>query len=50
MRPKTMFERWDGLFIPSLKHEWGNAWDKMRSKKEEAFIWSLWHKAIRNGN
>jgi hypothetical protein len=28
------------------KLKWGNVWDKMRSKKEGDFIWSLWHKVV----
>lgn len=28
------------------KFKWGTVWDKMRSKKEGDFIWSLWQKVV----
>lgn len=31
---------------PQFKFQMGNVWDNMRIKKEGAFIWVIWHKAI----
>ena len=44
--PKTIFYKWHNILIPSLELKWRNVWDKMKSKEEGAFIWSLWHKAM----
>ena len=30
----------------NVKLEWGNVWDRLRNRKEGAFIWALWHKVV----
>lgn len=31
---------------PRMLVQVGHVWDNMRGKKEGAFIWVLWHKAV----
>jgi len=32
--------------LRSFKLRWMNTWHKQRSKKEAAFIWAVWNKAV----
>jgi hypothetical protein len=35
------------VYLPrNYKLYWSHVWDPLRSRKEAAFMWSIWHKAI----
>ena len=40
-------DKWQGYLSGNYKFYWSQVWNPMRSGKEAAFIWSIWHKAWR---
>lgn len=44
--PKSIIVKQHGNIPHRLKLKWGNVWDRMRNKKEGAFISSIWHKVV----
>ena len=38
---RSIVVKWHGIIPPRLNFKWGNLWDKMCSKNEGAFIWSI---------
>lgn len=38
--------KWHHVLTTEALVKWGNIWHTQRNKKESAFIWSIWHKAI----
>ena len=39
-------EKWQGYLLGNYKFYWSQVWDPLRTGKEAAFIWSIWHKAV----
>ena len=39
-------DKWQGYLPGNYKFFWSQVWDPLRSGKEAAFIWSIWHKAV----
>jgi hypothetical protein len=44
--PRSIIIKLHGILTPRLKLELGNVWGITRSRKEGAYIWSIWHKAV----
>ena len=39
-------DKWQGYLPGNYRFQWSQVWDPLRSGKEAAFIWSIWHKAV----
>ena len=39
-------EKWQGYLPGNYRFYWSQVWNPLRSGKEAAFIWSIWHKAV----
>ena len=39
-------DKWQGYFLGNYKFYWSQVWKPLRSGKEAAFMWSIWHKAV----
>jgi hypothetical protein len=39
-------DKWQGYLPGNYRFFWSQVWDPLRSGKEAAFIWSIWHKAV----
>ena len=44
--PRSITIQWHGILTPGLILKWNNVWDRTRSRKEGAFIWSIWLKTV----
>jgi hypothetical protein len=39
-------DKWQGYLPSNYRFFWSQVWDPLRSGKEAAFMWSIWHKAV----
>ena len=39
-------EKWQGYLPSNYRFKWSQVWDPLRSGKEAAFIWSIWHRTV----
>ena len=39
-------DKWQGYLPGNYRFHWLQVWDPLRSGKEAAFMWSIWHKAV----
>jgi hypothetical protein len=38
--------KWQGYSLSNYRFHWSQVWDLLRSGKETAFMWSIWHKVV----
>ena len=39
-------DKWQGYLPRDYKFYWSQVWDPLWARKEAAFMWSIWHKAL----
>ena len=39
-------DKWQGYLPRNYKFYWSQVWDPLQARKEVAFMWSIWHKAV----